>query len=141
MLTRRDFVAVTAASLALVVSGCLELSSDDEGSGDVSESSLSLTNHDDTAYEVEVEIHDVSNDERLIEERLTVAPDDDIEYFHFTTERDESDNFPRVRAEVRMADDLENADSETYSFPATAGNSFAATIRQGGRIRVTINQV
>ena len=127
--------------LAIGVSGCLGSSGDDEGSDDVSESHLSLSNHAEVAHDVEVEIHDVSNDERLVGDRVTIAPDDDVERFSFTTERDENGNFPRVRAEVRMVGDPENADSETRRFSSTAGDSFAGVIREEGRIELYVDQV
>jgi len=136
--TRREFVAAMTATTVLVGSGCLGAQRDEQS--DISESHLTVANDLKTEQEVNILIENRQNDERLINEQVTV-PTDDLLYFDFTSEPDEDGDYPDIFARVSMVNDEENRDSEIRSFPPSAGASYAAVIKDSGEITMYVDNV
>lgn len=126
-------------ALALTGSGCLGLLADSTESGR-KESSLYLSNPQDVNHDVEVEIKNLRKDLLLVDETVTVTPEDS-QKFYFPTGTEEKGRRPQIRATVRMVNDPGNEDSETEVFPPSGSVSLMATITETGEIEVTVVEV
>ena len=137
-ITRRAVLA-TAGAAAIGMGGCLGLGSDDEGeNSSIVESSISVSNHTDTEYEVTILVDNLTADERLVDETF-VPRLDEIVYFDFSADR--HDDGTEFRAEMFMSVDDEIRDSATAILGPNPGTNFYSAIRSSKEVRVGIDRV
>ena len=136
-ITRRAVLA-TAGAAVIGVGGCLGLGSDDEGeNSSIVESSISVSNHTDTEYEVTILVDNLTANERLVDETF-VPPLDEIVYFDFSADR--HDDGTEFRAEAFIAHDEVITDSDATFLWTASTRNFAAVIRSPEEIRMYIDE-